>query len=128
VESFPISGLSKAAFFRKHRIATSCLSLYWKKSPPPDALRNPKPLRFLEVEIPAPPPDALAYRIVFPSGLRLEVPRPFQSDELSDSIRIVSNAGVQPHTEVRYWISHMPKSAGGGARMQGERAEMRPGF
>ncbi len=89
VKTFRTSGLPKAAFFRQNRIAPSCLSRYLKKSPPPDPPHNPRPLRFLEVEIPAPPLDALAYQIVFPSRLRLELPRPFQSYELSALVWIV---------------------------------------
>jgi hypothetical protein len=101
VEAFRISGLSKAAFSRQHRIAPSCLCRHLKKTPPPDTRPSPKPLRFLEVETPAPPPDSLACRIVFPSGLRFEVPRSFKSDELSGLLRIVSSAGGKPHTSLR---------------------------
>ena len=101
VEAFRISGLSKAAFSRQHRIAPSCLCRHLKKTPPPDTRPSPKPAHFLEVEIPLPPPEIVPYQIVFPSGLRLEVPRPFNSDELSALVRIVSAAGFQPHPAVR---------------------------
>ena len=90
------SGLSQAAFSRQHGIAQSLLSLHLKKARRKSTDSVPLPSRFLEVALSQPHPESTGYRITFPSGLLLEVPRHFQPFELSVLLQVVAGAGIQP--------------------------------
>jgi hypothetical protein len=94
--AFRSSGLSQAAFSRQHGIAQSLLSLHLKKARLQSSRPRQKPSRFLEIELSAPSSDPAGYRITFPSGLLLDIPRHFQPPELSALLRVVAAQDIQP--------------------------------
>ena len=96
LSQFLSSGLTQSAFATLHDLPQGVLSRLLKNSRQLPNLVPQELQRFVEVELPA-SPAAAAYKLVFPSGLRLEVPTGFASSELATLLSLLGLSASMRH-------------------------------